>query len=57
MHSRLEGLERFDLWLLSRPRWQLRQIALLIALTINITHAWILSLVPPLTDAVLWVFR
>jgi len=57
MHSRLEGLERFDLWLLSRPRWQLRQIALLIALTINIPQALILSVMPLLTDAVLSVFR
>ena len=57
MHSRLEALERFDRWLLSRPRWQLRQIALLIALTINIPQAWIVFLMPLLTDAVLSVFR
>ena len=57
MHSRLEELERFDRWLLSRTRWELRQITLLIALTINITQAWILSRMPLDTDAVMSVFR
>jgi hypothetical protein len=57
MHSRLEALERFDRWLLSRPRWQLRQIALLIALTINIPQALILSQMALDTDVVASVFR
>ncbi len=57
MHSRLEELERFDRWLLSRTRWELRQIALLIALTINVPQPWILLRMPLDTDAVMSVFR
>ena len=57
MRARLEGLERFDRWLLSRTRWELRQIAMLIALAINIPQAWILSRMPFDTDAVMSVFR
>ena len=57
MHTRLAELERFDRWLLSRTRWELRQIAMLIALAINIPQAWILSRMPFDTDAVMSVFR
>ena len=57
MDSRLEELERFDRWLLSRTHWELRQIALLLALAINIPQAWILCRMPLDTDAVISVFR
>ena len=40
MDPRLEHLERLDRWLLSRGKWELRGIALLIALVLNVPIAW-----------------
>jgi hypothetical protein len=57
MCSRLERLEQLDRWLLSRTPWELLQIALLVALTINIPQVWILSRMPLDTDFVLSAFR
>ena len=51
MHSKLEGLGRLDHWLLSRTRWELRQIALLIALVINVPQAWMFFRTPLDIDA------
>ena len=38
--SRAAELERLDNWLLARSAWRLRQLALLIALAINVPNAW-----------------
>jgi hypothetical protein len=46
MEPRLDQLDRVDRWLLSQSRWQLRRIALLIALTINVPVAWAESRMP-----------
>jgi hypothetical protein len=50
---RLKELERFDRWLLSRTRIELRQMALLAALTVNFPNAWVLSHCPVAPDVAL----
>jgi hypothetical protein len=50
LDPRLKELERFDRWLLSRTRTELRQIALLAALTVNFPNAWVLSHCPVAPD-------
>ena len=37
------SFEHVDAWLLSLTKWQLRQLALIIALTINIPNAWLME--------------
>jgi hypothetical protein len=49
-NTRLEELERFDRWLLSRTPTELRQIVLLVALTTNLLNAWLLSYFPVVID-------
>ena len=51
MHSRLEELERFDRWLLSMTQWELRQVALLVALAVNVPQVWLSSQIPFDMDA------
>lgn len=46
MNPRLEQLDRVDAWLLSLTTWQLRQLALIIALTINLPNAWLMAHLP-----------
>ena len=52
MHSRLRELERFDRWLLSITQWELRQVALLVALAVDVPQVWLSSQIPPDMDAV-----
>jgi hypothetical protein len=47
---RLDELEQFDHWLLSRTRTELCQMAWLVALTINLLNAWLLSHFPVAMD-------
>ena len=49
-NTRLEELERFDRWLLSRTPTELRQIILLVALTTNLLNAWLLTHFPLVID-------
>ena len=49
-NTRLEELERIDLWLLSRTPTELHQITLLVALTTNLLNAWLLSYFPVALD-------
>lgn len=42
----LDRLNRVDRWLLSQSKWELRRIALLIALIVNLLVAWAASRIP-----------
>ena len=46
MDPKLNRLDRLDRWLLSQSKWELRRIALLIALMINVPVAWAESRMP-----------
>jgi hypothetical protein len=50
MNQRLYQLDRLDAWLLSLTKWQLRQLALMLGMTINLPNAWLLSRCPYTPD-------
>jgi len=52
MDPRLDQLDRIDRWLLSQSKWELRRIALLIALTLNVPVAWAESRMPVDLDSI-----